>query len=278
MTMRKAHYEPTDGAKASCGKPISIDGIFPSSAIKVTALAEDEVAGSPTEQQTTKAAPKPAPAAAFRQVVEPPKQKLSKNPWQPEAQSNRLVPVLGLVGLGLLTCAGLLFFPIKGVPSTDAAQTAQVAPVETQTPQIAVVASQPQASAPAELPVSDIVQTQAQVVPLGAASANTTSADPVEASFSDRLMETMTANTLAALRGSGSTEAASAPTQPLEPVQTTALFELLTTAVAQGQSEDYIDQLVNGAHARQEITVPSSLIGANGRVDTATLLAVFIGN
>lgn len=115
------------------------------------------------------------------------------------------------------------------------------------------------------------------VVPAGAASA----AGLAEGAGSgeDALVARITAGTLAALRSKQAEPGPAAPAAaPAAPAEGTALFRMVMTAAAQGQSEAYIDQMVNGAYARREITVPASLIDASGRVDTATLLALFVGN
>jgi hypothetical protein len=92
------------------------------------------------------------------------------------------------------------------------------------------------------------------------------------------LIAKMTQGTLAALR-SGAASPAAAPAAPATAAETasvSALYQMVMTAHAQGQSEAYIDQLLNDAHARQQITVPEGLIGADGRVDTATILSLLI--
>lgn len=115
------------------------------------------------------------------------------------------------------------------------------------------------------------------VLPAGAASA----AGLAEGAGSgeDALVARITAGTLAALRSKQAEPGPATPAAaPAAPAEGTALFKMVMTAAAQGQSEAYIDQMVNGAYARREITVPASLIDASGRVDTATLLALFVGN
>lgn len=57
-------------------------------------------------------------------------------------------------------------------------------------------------------------------------------------------------------------------------VDATNLERLIVEALRQGQSDDYIDALVNHAAKRGEVEVPGSLITADGRVDTSTLLTV----
>ncbi|AUQ64937.1 hypothetical protein [Phaeobacter inhibens] len=98
-------------------------------------------------------------------------------------------------------------------------------------------------------------------------------------SAEDAMVAQMTAGTLAALRrGSAATPSGEA-VQPATPASQahTALYSLVLRAVGQGQSPAYIDQMVNDAYRSEAITVPGALIGADGRVDTATILALFVG-
>ncbi|AFO86062.1 hypothetical protein D1821_00170 [Phaeobacter inhibens] len=98
-------------------------------------------------------------------------------------------------------------------------------------------------------------------------------------SAEDAMVAQMTAGTLAALRrGSAATPSGEA-VQPATPASQahTALYSLVLRAVGQGQSPAYIDQMVNDAYRSETITVPGALIGADGRVDTATILALFVG-
>ncbi len=83
---------------------------------------------------------------------------------------------------------------------------------------------------------------------------------------------------LAALRNPG---AASMPPPAPDAVARMAennrLYRMVAEAISQGQSEDYIDRMVNLAHQRGEITVPPALIKADGTVDTKTVVALFAG-
>lgn len=90
-------------------------------------------------------------------------------------------------------------------------------------------------------------------------------------------MARITAGTLEALRSKPGSAAQAQPTVATPAEDGSALYQMVRAAAAQGQSAAYIDQLVNGAYQRQEISVPASLISADGRVDTATLLTLFIG-
>jgi len=182
-------------------------------------------------------------AAADRKPVPEPQ------PFAPvQAQSGSALPKLGLAAAGLAAASAmLLYFQFGGTAPAEDAQTA-------------------------------VLQSEqaAEEVPAGAAAA--AGLDGAETSGEDALVARITAGTLAALRSKQAEPEAPAPAAAAAPAVGTALFKMVMTAAAQGQSEAYIDQLVNGAYERQEISVPASLIGADGRVDTATLLALFVGN
>lgn len=90
-------------------------------------------------------------------------------------------------------------------------------------------------------------------------------------------MARITVGTLAALRSKQPVTTPAQPTAAIPADGGTALYNMVRTAAAQGQSVAYIDQLVNGAYQRREISVPASLIGPDGRVDTAALLTLFVG-
>lgn len=67
------------------------------------------------------------------------------------------------------------------------------------------------------------------------------------------------------------------PGQPGQPAaRTNGLQALVTQALREGQSDAYIDALVNEAAGRGEITVPKALVTNDGRVDTATILASIV--
>ncbi|WP_241479047.1 hypothetical protein [Leisingera sp. ANG-M1] len=167
-----------------------------------------------------------------------------------------MLPKLGLAAAGLaVASAMLLYFQFGGDAPADAT-------VEN------ALAVQPAAAAEPAAADTD--------VPAGAAAA--AGLEAAGSSGEDALVARITAGTLAALRSKQAEPGAAAEAAPAVSAESTALFKMVMTAAAQGQSEAYIDQLVNGAYERQEITVPASLIGADGRVDTATLLALFVGN
>jgi hypothetical protein len=112
------------------------------------------------------------------------------------------------------------------------------------------------------------------VVPVMAAAA---AVAPTVVSAESDFVSQITSGTLAALRGKPETKTVAAPAVSSEaPAAASALYSMVLNAVIQGQSEGYIDQMLNEAHVAQTINVPTALIGADGRVDTATILAAFV--
>lgn len=122
-----------------------------------------------------------------------------------------------------------------------------------------------------------IAATAAAPAPIAGAAQAEVPAAPAPAMVEDALMARITAGTLEALRSKPGSAAQAQPTVATPAEDGSALYQMVRAAAAQGQSAAYIDQLVNGAYQRQEISVPASLISADGRVDTATLLTLFIG-
>jgi hypothetical protein len=92
----------------------------------------------------------------------------------------------------------------------------------------------------------------------------------------------ITAGTLAALR-SGQVKTPAAPAAPataqapLGLDQTNGLYAMVLTALQQGQSRQYIDQMVNEAHRTQRVQVPALLLTSAGEVNTTALLTLFGG-
>lgn len=99
------------------------------------------------------------------------------------------------------------------------------------------------------------------------------------ASKSDELVAKLAAGTLTALRTHEGGESAVEPiTQETadDAAAVSALYRLVVTAHSQGQSMSYIDQLLNDAYVRGDVSVPSGLITADNRVDTKAILSLFI--
>ncbi len=114
------------------------------------------------------------------------------------------------------------------------------------------------------------------------ASASAADAEPApvsNVSKSDERIAKLAAGTLTALRthNTGQT-AVAAVTQKTanDAAAVSALYRLVVTAHSQGQSMSYIDQMLNDAYARGEVSVPAGLITADNRVDTKAILSLFI--
>ncbi|PHQ84907.1 MAG: hypothetical protein COB65_04470 [Thalassobium sp.] len=58
-----------------------------------------------------------------------------------------------------------------------------------------------------------------------------------------------------------------------EITQRPTLDAIVVQALQEGQSDDYIDALINAAAATGDLAVPEILVTSDGRVDTAVLLA-----
>lgn len=85
-------------------------------------------------------------------------------------------------------------------------------------------------------------------------------ADPAE-----KRMRDMTAGILADIKGtSGKT------------TNSRTLQTLVAQALREGQSDSYIDTLLNEAASKGDVAVPAALVTSSGRVDTSTLLASIV--
>ncbi|KIC23306.1 MULTISPECIES: hypothetical protein [unclassified Leisingera] len=251
MLKLKADAQPAAEPGEARGKAVRIDGVSAPKNIKIGLVA--------AHPEPAKAKPASSAAASAVQAAKSGQPAKSSVPAKPEpkaapepkqfapvaAEGPSALPKLGLAAAGLAVAAAmLLYFQFGG---SDAAEAVQAVAVP--------------------------VEQNVEAVPAGAAAA--AGLEGTAASGEDALVARITEGTLAALRSKQAQPAASVQAAPAEG---SALYKMVLTAAAQGQSAAYIDQLVNGAYERQEISVPASLIGADGRVDTATLLALFVGN
>ncbi|UWQ29552.1 hypothetical protein [Leisingera sp. M523] len=264
MLKRKADAQPAGEPGKPRSASIRIDGVSAPKNMKIGLVADSS--GSKPEPAAAIAKPaapktaavktaksakaaKPASAASDQRKVVPGPQPFAPVP----ADGGSALPKLGLAAAGLAVAAAmLLYFQFSGGTPAETAEQASL-----------------QAAAEAE-PSAGGVQ------PAGAAAAGGLQKDG--AGGEDAMVARITAGTLAALRSKQANPESLNQAAAAAPAAGTALYKMVLTAAAQGQSEAYIDQLVNGAYERKEITVPASLIGADGRVDTATLLALFVGN
>ncbi|WP_162930140.1 hypothetical protein [Pseudophaeobacter sp. EL27] len=88
----------------------------------------------------------------------------------------------------------------------------------------------------------------------------------------------ITAGTLAALRnGSTETSSTGVAATPVATGESNGLYAMVLTALEQGQSRQYIDQMVNDAHRSQQVEVPAVLLTSTGEVNTGALLTLFGG-
>lgn len=159
-----------------------------------------------------------------------------------------------LLSAFLLSVAGMLY--VQGADRRDPADLiASVDPAS-----LKAVA---QLSAPASQALLDAPSTGATALAAAVAAAGAP-ADPA----ADDQMAAMTANVLASL-GSGNAPA---------PASTggSDLQGLVAQALRQGQSDAYIETLLNEAAATGRVAVPEALMSADGKVDTRTLLASIV--
>ncbi|OIQ46170.1 MAG: hypothetical protein BM558_00880 [Roseobacter sp. MedPE-SW] len=123
---------------------------------------------------------------------------------------------------------------------------------------------------------------------IAAADAGTLSTTPVAqlAAASDAnnadIVAQITAGTLAALRNGTPKSYAAALPETAAPTsvnmgEVSGLYAMVLTALEQGQSRQYIDQMVNDAHRTQKVAVPALLLTSSGEVNTDALLTLFGG-
>ncbi|MDU8929395.1 LysM peptidoglycan-binding domain-containing protein [Alisedimentitalea sp. MJ-SS2] len=104
---------------------------------------------------------------------------------------------------------------------------------------------------------------------LRATPAVANAAPPQPATGSGAEFRLMTTGVLASLNAAtGAAPSRAAAPQKLE--------NLIVQALRQGQSDAYIDALLNEAAATGQVKVPSALVTPEGRVDTVTLLATLV--
>ncbi|WP_238365634.1 LysM peptidoglycan-binding domain-containing protein [Mesobacterium pallidum] len=150
----------------------------------------------------------------------------------------------------------------------------QPAVVETPAPQPAVTEAVAHAVVPAPRPAPAPVTTVAtddtdlQAMSLGVLAE--LGLKPQDApKVEDAAMQHMTSDILSNIR---SATGAPAPAS----AGASALQSLVSKALAEGRTDSYIDQLVNEAAGRGDVSVPKALVTNEGRVDTSTLLASIV--
>jgi len=175
-------------------------------------------------------------------------------------------PALAAAALAGLLILGATTFAL--LPETEA-------PVEVSQTAAGTAASEPSDNLARLMQVAAVHPSPASVE--AAPAADTPALAAAATGAGDDIMSKITAGTLAALRSPAPTAAAQTDTGGQAPqAGGGALYQLVMTAHAQGQSPAYIDQMLNAAYQRGQISVPEGLVRADGRVDTTTILSLFI--
>ena len=179
--------------------------------------------------------------------------------------------VLAVFAFALVVCALIVFRPFS--ESQDVATTGAASDVEVTraiTPAEPVVAPatqaiqpqpQPQAPQPRRPETSDVTMDDMTASVLADLGFETET--PEAPNVEEQQIET-TAGILASIESVTGQQVELAPRQTLR--------TLVVTALREGQSDDYIDALVNEAAATGRVTVPEVMVTSDGRVDTAVLL------
>lgn len=230
---------------------------------RAAAMANDDAkAPDPTTPLFPKAAeadnPEPAQDAARSMARDRVRGTFVARLSEPDLRRRLL---LGTAAAVLLVVSGGLAMAVigdRGTAETAVAAVSEPAPKPAPTPPQEPVAVTAQAPA-------DAVVARTEPAP---------SAAPAETDVVSQFAQTA----LAALRSPGATPAQpAAPDAAARMAENNRLYRMVAEAIAQGQSDAYIDRLLNAAHQRGEITVPPGLIKPDGTVDTKTVVALFAG-
>jgi len=194
--------------------------------------------------------------------------------------------ILILVSALLLAVSGMLF--LQGGQTRDANDLARA-------PSLPDLRSATTLSAPASAPV-DTAQPGSLAVALAAATNTQPADDPAMADLTAGVLaglgagpatpepaavkaapgdDQMAALTASVLAGLGSIGAGAKPTTAA-PTGVQDLRGLVSQALREGQSDAYIDMLLNEAAMAGRVVVPEALMTAEGKVDTTTLLAAIV--
>jgi nucleoid-associated protein YgaU len=151
--------------------------------------------------------------------------------------------------------------PVASAEAAAPVQVAAAAPIQALQPAPIAKTAVPEAKFRTDS--SDVQSMTAGVLAeLGVKVATPASAAPMDAA---------TAGILANIRAVTGVVPAAAPAAPASGLQA-----LVAQALREGQSDSYIDALVNEAAGRGEFSVPKALVTNDGRVDTATILASIV--
>lgn len=186
---------------------------------------------------------------------------------KPLTRPNPHLTRLLLIGAAFLTVTLAL---ILMQPSGDALATAPQEPASPQSPDdmsvtradTGLIGLLPARDTAQDTPVDEITASV-----LASLSGSTAPKAAAPAPESADTLRNMTAGVLASLTG---------PTPPKPAPAAANMQDLVSQALRQGQSDAYIDALLNEAAASGQIAVPGALRTDAGRVDTATLLAALV--
>lgn len=177
--------------------------------------------------------------------------------------SSRLPLIGGIVGVCVVFLLVLLVAGGSDTTEVDAAP----------------VVTQPKA------PIAPIANAEAEAVkPVEPLAVSKSEESPASASGDAPAQSTqlMMGNIISALRHhDNQPESAGTDGNAASEVELTSvsnLAKIVVTAMEQGQSEAYIQQLLNEAQANGEIRVPAPLLRPDGSVDTGTILSLFSKN
>lgn len=176
---------------------------------------------------------------------------------------------LGYLAIVLVASLGIMADPMGWLSRSEPTATNEAAPVATAdllAARLDAAAPIPQPPAPAiRISSTDLEATTAAI--LADLSGKQASAPATAAP--DPAIEQMSIAALSALGNRGSAAGNRGATE-------ITLQSLVTQALREGQSDAYIDALVNEAAGKGSVAVPSMLVTSEGRVDTAVLLATLV--
>lgn len=225
--------------------------------------AEDTKAAKPKQKKAAKAEkPVKSPKVASEKKM-PFSALISKSGI---ASSSRLPLIGGIVGVCVVF---LLVLLVAGGSDTKEADVA--APVAAPKPSAVAPVVTAKPAAPEVEPTAPVTVAKSEEAPVAPAT-----------EASGQSTQLLMGNIISALRQhDDAAETAAAESNTAAETELTSvsnLAKMVVTAMEQGQSEAYIQQLLNEAQANGEIRVPAPLLRSDGSVDTSTILSLFAKN
>lgn len=250
------------GLKAKSPEPANAPAQAKAAKAKASGMSFAKGAKDRLKKASKPKAAKPVKAKAPKTKVaqDAPATDLSKAPLAEagSSDSKRRLMLVGGTGALVLLILGMMLFG----GSDETAPVAQAPVAET------TVAAEP------------IVTTEPTVTPAPVVEPVTSVASTTTSTETNDATQQLMGGIISALRTSeapAAIEAAPAATDS-QLTSVSNLAKIVVTAMEQGQSEGYIQQLLNEAQARGDIVVPAPLLRADGTVDTATILSLFAKN